>query len=286
VNPRKGADARGSTGTSIATVRAHHLARRRRDSSGPGRSARSAPTPSPPSSVAAILCAASRDDPARTRCSRLSRAGSRPYPDSGGHPDSWEGRSPFRTDDEPPDVLDLLSRRPRRLPCRDCDPSITRSPTGTSRFSARAGGACQNRPRRENYLRRAKTAAPTLGRRLDAAAVSRAHDVFYLSDAGQRHGGSVFRPSGTRSTSGSTRRSSSRRGPSWSSRPAPTGGSASTSHRCATFRGGEVASIDIESMRRLSAAPAVTYLAGRCRRTRLSSPMAVRGARGERTLVS
>ena len=54
-------------------------------------------------------------------------------------------------------------------------------------LGSRAGRPRLESPAVENYLRRAKTAAAyRLGRRLDAAAISRAHDVFYWSVAWTR----------------------------------------------------------------------------------------------------
>ncbi len=69
----------------------------------------------------------------------------------------------------------------RRSPSR----RSPRSPTGTWRFSAWALRATPRiAPAVENYLRRAKDgAAFRISRSLDRQAISRAHDVFYASDA-------------------------------------------------------------------------------------------------------
>jgi cephalosporin hydroxylase len=141
----------------------------------------------------------------------------------------------------------------------------------------------------ENYLRRAKTAAAyRLGRRLDAAAVSRAHDVFYLSDAWTR-----ARWLGVQAL----------RNPLdlWvyqeiivETRPELVvetgtyrGGSALyLASMCDLLGAGEVVSIDIESMRDdYPQHPRITYLAGRSSTDPAVLAEVQERAQGRRTLV-
>ena len=137
-----------------------------------------------------VYVAPSRDDPCSNALLEALACGlPAAFLASGGHPEIvGEGGLPFRTDEElgerarsarrgdrPPSQSDLhaVSLRHRRP-----------LPRGARTRSSRR---LRSRPAMANPLRRAREAAAfRLSRRLDLAAVSRAHDVFYASSAWTR----------------------------------------------------------------------------------------------------
>ena len=157
-------------------------------SSGFARSARSTPH-----GVARLLrehdvyLAASRDDPCSNALLEALACGlPAAYLDSGGHPELvGEGGVPFRSAEDVPDALTSLAADLDGFRSHIRVPSLR---LGGGRVpqrprARRRGVALESLPV-QNYVRRAvRSARFRLDRRLDRAAVSRAHDVLYESDA-------------------------------------------------------------------------------------------------------
>ena len=189
VNPRKGAD--------TFTWLDGHLDRDRYELTYLGQapvlfewirpSARSARTRSRPSPAGRRL---RRREPRRSvleRAARGARAGSRPRTWAAAAIPSSSGRAGSVSQGRRgPRGARPARRGPRRFPRgdRDADARLGRRPVPRGSRSRAAGRA--NRPPWRTTCDVRKPLRPTAGRRLDAAAISRAHDVFYWSVAWTR----------------------------------------------------------------------------------------------------
>ena len=188
-----------------------------------------------------VYVAPSRDDPCSNALLEALACGlPAAFLESGGHPELvGEGGLPFEADEELPDVLDRLVEEIEMRRAAICDPVDLRRRRPLPRHVARARR--KTRPRvcavdEPPATRPERPLASASAARLDRAAVSRAHDVFYASNAwtqatwlGEPGAEEPARPLGLPGDHGRDPAGAS------SSRPGPIAAAARTSWRpCAT----------------------------------------------------